>query len=79
MRVTETAANDYAPGAHRGEYEGFGVRQYAGVLLSVSMILIGYLGLTGTVTAGSVLFAGIFVAVAVLSFSLGQHAQCKTR
>lgn len=45
--------------------KGFGVRQITGLLLSVSMILIGYLGLTGTVTADSVLFASILVAVAV--------------
>lgn len=49
----------------------FGRRQFTGVLVSVSMILIGYLGLTRTVTAHSVLFIGIFVAASVLSFSLG--------
>jgi hypothetical protein len=53
---------------------GFGVRQFGGLLISLSMILIGYLGLTGTVTTQSVLFAGILVTVAVLSFSHGHQA-----
>lgn len=50
----------------------FGVRQFGGLLISLSMIFVGYLGLTGTVTTQSVLFAGIFVAV--LSFSLGRQS-----
>lgn len=61
--------------AHTEEdMKGFGIRQFAGILLSVSMVLIGYLGLTGTVTAHSLLFASIFVAVAVLSFFLGRQS-----
>lgn len=55
--------------------KGIGVRQFAGLLLSVSMVLIGYLGLTGAITTQSILFTGILVAVAVLSFSLGHQVQ----
>lgn len=53
---------------------GFGIRQFTGLLLSLSMTLIGYLGLTGTITTRSVLITGILVAVAVLSFSLGHQS-----
>lgn len=53
---------------------GFGVRQYAGLLLSASMVILGYMGLTKRVTTESVLIAAILVTVAVLSFSLGYQA-----
>lgn len=62
----------------RSSMNGFTVQQFAGLLLSASMILIGYLGLTGTVTTHSVLTTAILVAIAVLSFSLGlQSAELK--
>lgn len=54
--------------------QGIGVRQFAGLLFSASMVLIGYLGLTGTVTAHSVLLAAILSAMVVLSFSLGRQS-----
>lgn len=53
---------------------GFGIRQFGGLLLSLSMTLIGYLGLTGVITTKSVLITAIIVAVAVLSFSLGHQS-----
>ena len=50
--------------------EGFGVRQFIGLLMGVSLVVIEYLGLTGRLKLTIFLVAAGVIAVAVASFFL---------
>ncbi len=54
--------------------KGFGVRQFTLLLLSITMVAIGYLGLGGHIADPTLVLAGCLVTVAVLSFSLGRQS-----
>lgn len=51
--------------------QAIGLRQFATLLISVGMILIGYLGLTNALTVNAVLFAAFFITALLLSFYAG--------
>lgn len=53
--------------------DAIGPRQLVVLLASATLVAIGYLGLTGSITLRPVLFAGILIAVALLSFVAGQR------
>ena len=52
-----------------------GPRQLLILLASATLVGIGYLGLTGSITARPLLFAGILLVVALLSFIAGQRGE----
>lgn len=52
--------------------DAVGPRQLIILLASASLVGLGYLGLTGSLTLRPVFFAGILIAVALLSFVAGQ-------
>jgi len=52
--------------------KGFGIQQFVGLLLGVSLIGIGYLGLVGRLKLTSVLVTAGVIVVAVASFFLGR-------
>lgn len=54
--------------------EVLGIRQFMLLLLGVSMVTVGYLGLTGGITGRSVVIAGCLVVVSMVSFSLGRRS-----
>lgn len=51
---------------------GFGIQQFVGLLLGISLIGIGYLGLVGRLKLTIVLVTAGVIAVAVASFFLGR-------
>lgn len=51
--------------------QAIGLHQFATLLISAGMILIGYLGYTNALTPQPVLFAALFIAGSILSFYAG--------
>lgn len=51
-----------------------GARDIGYVLLSVTMVAVGLLGIIGRLTAGPVLVGGLLVALVVVSFDLGRRS-----
>lgn len=50
------------------------LRQVAWLLLSASMVTVGYLGLVGKIQHSPLLIAAILVTMVVLAFSLGRQS-----
>ena len=49
-----------------------GTRQFLMFLVCLSMVVTGWLRLTGRLSSGPVLVAGVIVALVVVSFSVGR-------
>ncbi|SEP16614.1 hypothetical protein SAMN04487948_1182 [Halogranum amylolyticum] len=54
--------------------ESFGTQQFTLLVIGVAMIAVGYLGLTGQIIDTDYVLVGCFIAVMVLSFSLGRQS-----
>lgn len=50
------------------------LRRYALLLLSTSMVAVGYMGLVGRIEASSTLIAVLLGTLVVLAFSLGRQS-----